>query len=464
MGDRAILRDGRLTLIGRNEDMLKITGVRVYLSEITRALRECYPSISHVHALSLPAPPTLVRGPLIVVLYSLTPSSGPTPVYSDRELIGAVQRSVNLPPVAFLFERLFQKEFVYQPHSGKLDRQAMNRVAQRVVQRYSKELAKDSRLRESESTYFWCESESGKGDCSMDEIARGVLEALYSVLETTLVLAPEDELKALGLSSIAAVQLADLLATRGFPIPLETLFGAKTVIKLIEAVRNLKAESEKAGSSEPKVLPISKYAFTNFIIADEKRTKQVSSILCESFTFHNELNLGLEVKVDEIQTLFQLLPYEPFEHSKCSFTLSSTDDPDVVLGVEWAADHNEAVAVGIEREAEFQEAVAKMPMSMQLTLYLSKLMDGAFEHYIAEHRFQADGVTPHRWLYSYMAAVASSIVRRADGESAVIIDLIERETVRRARENGYTAIYTANTNRVTIVRPHIFNSLIQFLF
>ena len=114
--------------------MVKIIGVRVYLSEIARALRECYPSITRVHALALPAPPALVRGPLLVVFYSIAPSAGPTAAYSDRELIAAVQRSVNLPAIAFLFEPLLETEFVYQPHSGKLDRQAMKRLAQQVVE------------------------------------------------------------------------------------------------------------------------------------------------------------------------------------------------------------------------------------------------------------------------------------------------------------------------------------------
>ena len=149
--------------------------------------------------------------------------------------------------------------------------------------------------------------------------------------------------------------------------------------------------------------------------------------------------------------LDEMLPFEPFEHSKCSFTVCSKEKPEVVLGLELAADHNEAVAVSKERAAAFQEAVAKMPAGCQITLFLAKYIDEIFERYMDTHRLQADGATPHRWLYSYMGAVASSVVRRADGESALLIDLIERETLRRSRENGYTAIYTANTNRVTVV-------------
>ena len=280
MGDRAILRGGRITLIGRNEDMMKIMGVRVYLSEIGRALRECYPSISRVHELSLPAPPALVRGPMIVVFYSIAPSAGAASsvAYSDRELIGAVQRSVNLPPVALLFEKLLETEFTDQPHSGKLDRQAMKRRAQQVIERRAEELATQSRLRATEATYF---------GGSMDEIAREVLEALYSVLETALVLTPEDELKALGLSSITAVQLADVLATRGFPIPLEKLFVSKTVRNLIDAVRNLKTVKE-AGCSEPTAGPLSKYEVSSFVMANEEMITRARTILCESFTYHNE--------------------------------------------------------------------------------------------------------------------------------------------------------------------------------
>lgn len=155
--------------------------------------------------------------------------------------------------------------------------------------------------------------------------------------------------------------------------------------------------------------------------------------------------------LEQITALFGLLPFEPFEHSKCSFIVCSKEKPEVVLGLELAADHNEAAAVSKERAAAFQEAVARMPAGGQITLFLAQYMDEIFERYLDAHRLQADGATPHRWLYSYMGAVASSVVRRADGESALLIDLIDRVTLRRARENGYTAIYSANTNRVTIV-------------
>ena len=163
------------------------------------------------------------------------------------------------------------------------------------------------------------------------------------------------------------------------------------------------------------------------------------------------MNLVLDISVEQVTKLFEMLPFEPFEHSKCSFTVCSNEMREEVLGLELAADHEEAVAVAKERAAAFEETVAKMPPSGQITLFLARYMDEIFERYLDAHRLQADGATPHRWLYSYMGAVASSVVRRADGESALLIDLIERETLRRARENGYTAIYSANTNRVTVV-------------
>ena len=163
------------------------------------------------------------------------------------------------------------------------------------------------------------------------------------------------------------------------------------------------------------------------------------------------MNLVIDMTVEQSTTLFGMLPLEPFEHSKCSFTVCSKEAPEVVLGLEMATDHEEAVAVAKERAAAFEETVAKMPPSGQISLFVSRYIDEIFDQYLETHRLQADGTTPHRWLYAYISAVTSSVVRRADGESALLIDLIERETIRRARENGYTAIYTTNSNRVTVV-------------
>ena len=116
MGDRAVSREGRITIKGRSDDMLKINGVRVYLSELSRTLLDSFPTISHAHCVSTERS-QLFRGPIIVVFCVLADLTSAQP--DERELCRAIRRHVHVPPVPLLVEWL--AELPMQPHSGKLD-------------------------------------------------------------------------------------------------------------------------------------------------------------------------------------------------------------------------------------------------------------------------------------------------------------------------------------------------------
>ena len=108
---------------------------------------------------------------------------------------------------------------------------------------------------------------------------------------------------------------------------------------------------------------------------------------------------------------------------------------------------------------DFQKTLftVQLPTSLQISRQMINVCDDVFKRYVDEHRTRkhgADGATTiseHRWLSVYYLVVSADVVRRADGEAAILVELIEREIIRRAREAGYTAVYGENMSSVTIV-------------
>lgn len=108
MGDRSISRKGRITITERSDDMLKVSGVLVYLSEVSRALlyffsahvscvlrtdcRFCGPESSFQRLCSRS------------VLRTSTSSKMPSARLDDRQMLSVIQRHVNLSSVSFIFE------------------------------------------------------------------------------------------------------------------------------------------------------------------------------------------------------------------------------------------------------------------------------------------------------------------------------------------------------------------------
>ena len=458
MGDRAVSREGRITIMGRSDDMLKINGVRVYLSELSRTLLHSFPTIiSHAHCVSAERS-QLFRGPIVVVFcvrkdslpYSTdAPSAQP----DERELWRAIRRHVHVPPVPLLVEWL--AKLPMQPHSGKLDRQALRRLADSTIDRRSGELSPESRLEATADKHFVGQ---------LDAVTRDVLEALYSALETALMIDPQDELQSLGLSSLSAVLLIEALREKGYPLPIETLFFVKTVASLVETVRNCKRMQSSIGrefeltSDRYKVVPF-----------DPGMKEMLIELLSEGFSEQNDILAHIDMTQEHLKMLYRHLPFEKFEAS-CSFLVFAADTDVVVekprpLAFGISMEHNVYVA----ESANFKRIVAnvQLPTNVQILLSLMEPADAVFQRHIDEHRSrflagrknrtQVDVATrltssEPRWLYQFFVVVNADVVRRADGEAALLVDLIERETLRRAREAGYTATYTANTNRVTIVR------------
>ena len=460
MGDLAVSREGRISIKGRSDDMLKINGVRVYLSEIGRALLDSFPQMSHAYC--VPITPSsdrtlLFRDPILVVFCALksskinasemeTPAATGPPVtgmLEDRELLAAIQKSVHLPPVPFVFEWL--AELPLQPHSGKLDRQTLRRLASTAIDRRSEELSRESRLRATAAKHFGGE---------LDAVAKDVIEALYLALETTLVIAPQDALHSLGLSSMSAILLCEALKEKGHKISLETLFSAKTVVNLVEVVKALKS-STTALETEPV---LSRYKIVPFESSQQRDA--AIELLSEGFSAENELFAHLDLRKDQLESFFQVVPFHLFDTS-CSFLVfdARRDDGEcrqrpLAMGFSMAHSTYEGA------QAEFQPILSTMqlPAGLQVSLQLLSTCDDVFHPYVDEHRTRtqvgADGTTTsseHRWLCVYYVVVAADVVRRADGEAAMLVEVIENETLRRARDAGYTATYTANMNPVTIV-------------
>ena len=428
MGDCGVLRNGKIMLTGRCDDMVKINGVRVYLSEISSAIQNAFPSIKFVHPVSIESSETSLQLRAIVIFLMGDPSKGQIEC-SERELIEKIHQIVKIPPIRFLFVTI--DECPLTPSAKKIDRQALRQRARALLEAKSSQLVPDYRIAASESLFG-----------GLDDLSRVVLAALYASLETTLIISPNDSLKMLGFSSISAIQLCELLKEREVDLSLETLFNCNSVSDLIENLRNLPLKKGAQIFNED-----------NYEIEDFSLTKNLAAAIdmaSESYAKANEYYSLIDLSLNQMKECFYqgpLLQY--YELSKCSFTLHSRKSPTTILGIALSLDYDQIAHI-VNGDFPNEDTHERHPAE-RLNDYMEHICEQMLTECIDSHKLQDDGVTPHRWLLANNLCVAYDIVHRSDGESAVLLGILERETIRRARTNGFTAIFSVNMSQATIV-------------
>jgi len=198
-GDRGRFRaDGQIEFLGRNDDQVKLRGVRVALGEVEQAMRSIN-EVADAVVVALPEPAAAAF--LVGFFRALKPGHDPRLQQRVRAALHSRLPATNIPA------RLIQVDAFPQTASGKIDRLALARSAETT----DKPLA------------------PGVSQDDVDELLRRLLEIWREILSIETV-DPDTNFFEIGGHSLSAVSLMMRIEhTFGIRLPLTTLFEAPTV-------------------------------------------------------------------------------------------------------------------------------------------------------------------------------------------------------------------------------------------
>ena len=231
------LCDDSFEFIGRTDDLIKIQGIRVELSEISFSLRSCHPLVEQVEVLYLHRDD---RPSNVIVAFLAAPdlneTEGPaSEVIAGKDSIPVVQSALReaqkslpgymIPSVFLVLSR------IPRTSSAKVDKAALMRIYTSVnLAKWEATLTSgDNNVREATT---WTTRESA-------------LIAILAQLSGTCPksISRSTDLRSMGIDSIAATRLAPLLNANGFCVSVADILQCQIlddVAKIIDKPRNIR--------------------------------------------------------------------------------------------------------------------------------------------------------------------------------------------------------------------------------
>ena len=219
------LYDGSLEFLGRTDDLIKIQGIRIELSEIGFSLRSCHPLIEQIETQYLNRQD---RPSKVIVAFLAAPTLDKTKRLTSH-LIES-KDSVSVARVALLEAQKTLPDYMIpnvflvvnripRTSSAKTDNAVLKEIYCSVnLGAWEKALASNDMGREAA---FWTTRES-------------VIIAIIAELSGTYrdSMSRASDLRSIGIDSIAATRLAPLLNARGFPVSVSDVLQCQTLDEL----------------------------------------------------------------------------------------------------------------------------------------------------------------------------------------------------------------------------------------
>lgn len=221
------LHDGSIVFVGREDDLIKIQGIRVELSEISFSLRCCHPLVEHIETQyfgrkdrpSKAIVAFLVASGLDANHNGLATLENASPIAKSALL----EARNNLPD--YMIPRVFLVvKSIPRTPSNKIDKIALQKIYEStdLVKWESALTTTDGTNREAKD---WTQSESS--------IIAAIAEVSGSCQDSMSRLS---DLRSLGIDSIAATKLAPTLATRGHSVSIANILQCQTLNDLVKII------------------------------------------------------------------------------------------------------------------------------------------------------------------------------------------------------------------------------------
>ncbi|KAI4252425.1 MAG: hypothetical protein LQ352_004298 [Teloschistes flavicans] len=215
------LHDGTFEFLGRTDDLIKIQGIRIELSEIAFTLRSCHPDVEQVEVLFLGRPD---RPSKVIVAFLAVPS------LCDADTTGKAAMEVALKGLisgkALLPDYMIPKvilavKVIPKTPSAKIDRNALSKIYAEV------------NLKSWESKM----NSSGSGDHPMDKLDSHDNRIISTIAEITgtsrVSIGRRSALPSIGIDSITATRLAAKLNQEGIEVSVMKILECATVEDLL---------------------------------------------------------------------------------------------------------------------------------------------------------------------------------------------------------------------------------------
>ncbi|GME63927.1 Nonribosomal siderophore peptide synthase SidC [Neofusicoccum parvum] len=238
------LHDGSLDFVGRVDDLVKLGGIRVELSEIEFALRGCHPCVAQVAVQHINRPDRVAK---VVVAFLAAPrvkASGGSLVVASPEAADVARAALDVAR-AELPEHMIPGVFLVvreipRTRSAKVDRDAL-RVAYEIVDLTAWENAQNHPQA--------LEVGAGGGDWSARETY--VLEKIHELTGARMeTMNRMSRLAALGVDSIGALRLAARLKSEGYSVSVADMISSSTVQGLVALVEKSSSELQKKSAAD----------------------------------------------------------------------------------------------------------------------------------------------------------------------------------------------------------------------
>ncbi|KAL8928057.1 MAG: hypothetical protein Q9172_001112 [Xanthocarpia lactea] len=202
------LHDGSLEFVGREDDLIKIQGIRVELSEISYGLRNCHPLVEQIETQYLERKD---RPSKVIVTFLATPKldghSGLIAVNKAAPIVKSALLEAQKNLADYMVPRVFLVvTTIPRTASNKIDRNMLKEIYSSIdLAAWERALATNDGNTTGEA--HWSQREST------------VIGAIAELSGTSWdSMSRHSDLRSIGIDSIAATRLAPMLHTRGFSI------------------------------------------------------------------------------------------------------------------------------------------------------------------------------------------------------------------------------------------------------
>ena len=221
------LYDGSLEYLGRTDDLIKIQGIRIELSEIAFSLRSCHPLIEQIETQYLNRQD---RPSNVIVAFLAAPTldktKGPTNHLIESKESVSVSKTALLEAQKVLPDYMIPNVFLVvnripRTSSAKTDNTVLKELYSSVnLGAWERALASDD---VSEEAAFWSTRES---------VVITIIAELSGTYRDSMSRA--SDLRSIGIDSIAATRLAPLLNAKGLPVSVSDVLQCQTLDELLK--------------------------------------------------------------------------------------------------------------------------------------------------------------------------------------------------------------------------------------
>ena len=234
-----LLADNTLDFIGREDDLVKLNGIRVELSEITFALRDCHPKAGQIETCYICRSdrPSQVVVSFIAAERIEAEDLQSVVLTGDRaaEIAATALHVARSKLPDFMVPKVFIiLSTIPRTPSAKVDRKALS-AAYENLDLDAWESKMNPNTMDSENVSEWTNQE------------QGVLDAISSLSQVSIEsISRVSYLPALGVDSITAGRLAIRLRDRGIYLATIDILRSRTVRNLLEAIANVNTAARDA--------------------------------------------------------------------------------------------------------------------------------------------------------------------------------------------------------------------------